>query len=237
MALRFRPYPGLTIACVILVAILCALGVWQMQRLTWKENLIATVAGHMNAAPISLDQAMAMNADAVQYRKVALTGTFDNAREAYVFTTGPGGAPDYHVLTPFVTDDGKVMMVDRGAIPAEKLSPRSRTPVSGLIHLVGIWRVPDAPGLFTPKPDPVKRVWYARDLVGIAAVDGIRLTVPVIIEADAHPNPGGWPEGGQTVVDFPNNHLSYAVTWFGLAAGLIGVYAAYHISKGRLGRA
>jgi surfeit locus 1 family protein len=56
----------------------------------------------------------------------------------------------------------------------------------------------------------------------------------VVIEADATPNPGGWPEGGKTVVDFPNNHLQYAITWFGLAAGLIGVYFAYHVSKGRL---
>ena len=98
----------------------------------------------------------------------------------------------------------------------------------------GVWRVPDAPGFFTPKPDPAKHVWYARDLAGIAAADGVKLAAPVVIEADATPNPGGWPKGGQTVVDFPNNHLSYAMTWFGLAAGLIGVYFAYHISKGRL---
>jgi surfeit locus 1 family protein len=56
----------------------------------------------------------------------------------------------------------------------------------------------------------------------------------VLIEADATPNPGGWPKGGQTVVDLPNNHLSYAVTWFGLALCLLGVWLAYHVSKGRL---
>ena len=100
--------------------------------------------------------------------------------------------------------------------------------------LVGVWRVPDAPGAFTPAPDQAHRIWYARDLEGIAAADHIRLAAPVVIEADATPNPGGWPKGGQTVVTFRNNHLSYAITWFGLAAGLIGVYLAYHISKGRL---
>ena len=68
----------------------------------------------------------------------------------------------------------------------------------------------------------------------MAAADGLHLAAPVVIEADATPNPGGWPKGGQTVVDFPNNHLSYAMTWFGLAAGLLGVYFAYHVSKGRL---
>ena len=198
--------------------------------------MIATVTGHMLAKPLTLDQALRMKADDVQYRKVSLSGHFDNAKEAYVFTTGEGGEPVYHVLTPFLTDDGRVLMVDRGEIPQEKLPPQSRMPVAGEIRLVGVWRVPDAPGAFA-QADPARHVWYARDLAGIAAADGVRLAAPVVIEADASPNPGGWPKGGQTVVDFPNNHLSYAITWFGLAAGLIGVYFAYHISKGRLGRA
>jgi surfeit locus 1 family protein len=232
--IRFRPYPGLTITTLIMVAILCGLGVWQVQRLAWKEALIATVSGHMLAAPVSLDGALALGADDVQYRKVALSGRFDNSKEAYVFTTGAGGEPVYHVLTPFITDDGRTLMVDRGEIPGDLMPPHRRVAVDGQTRLVGVWRVPDRPGWFTPGPDPSRHVWYARDLAGIAAADGIRLAAPVVIEADSTANPGGWPRGGQTVVDFPNNHLSYAITWFGLAAGLIGVYFAYHISKGRL---
>jgi surfeit locus 1 family protein len=232
--MRFKPYPGFTIAAIIMIAILIGLGVWQMQRLTWKENLIATVNGHMAAAPVSLDQVLAMSADDAQYRKVVLGGRFDNAKEAYVFTTDVNGDPVYHVLTPFITNDGRTLMVDRGEIPQGKLSPQSRTAVEGQTHIVGVWRVPDGTGFFTPKPEPDKHIWYARDLAGIAAADGVRLAAPVVIEADSSPNPGGLPVGGQTVVDFPNNHLQYAITWFGLAAGLLGVYLAYHISKGRL---
>lgn len=234
MALRFRPYPGVTVAVLIAAAILIGLGVWQLQRLQWKLALIAEVSGHMTASPISLDRALKTSADAMQYRRVALDGRFDNSKEAYVFTTGEGGAAVYHVLTPFVTDDGHTLLVDRGFIPKDKLDPATRTPVDAQTHLVGVWRVPDAPGMFTPSPDPAHRIWYARDLRGIAAADHIRLAAPVLIEADAAPNPGGWPKGGQTVVSFRNEHLSYAVTWFGLAAGLIGVYLAYHASKGRL---
>ena len=232
--MRFRPYPGFTIATVILTGILVWLGVWQMQRLAWKENLIATVSGHMAASPIGLDQALKMSADDVQYRKVALTGHFDNAKEAYVFTTSAQGDAVYHVFTPFLTDDGRTLMVDRGAVPQSRLSPQSRRPVEGETKVTGVWRVPDPPGFFTPKADTARHIWYARDLAGIAAADGVKLAAPVVIEADAAPNPGNLPLGGQTVVDFPNNHLQYALTWFGLAAGLIGVYAAYHISKGRL---
>ncbi len=234
MGLRFRPYPGLTIAAAILIAILIGLGVWQLQRLKWKLALIAEVSGHMTAAPISPGQALTLSADAVQYRRVALTGRFVNAKETYVFTTGPDGGAVYHVLTPFLTDSGRIFLVDRGFVPGEKRDPATRTAVTGETKLMGVWRVPDAPGPFTPAPDMGRRIWYARDLAGIAAADHLRLAAPVVIEADATPNPGGWPKGGQTVVQFRNQHLSYAITWFGLAGGLLGVYLAYHMSKGRL---
>lgn len=126
MGLRFRPYPGFTVAAVILTAILIGLGVWQLQRLQWKLALIAEVNGHMAAAPVSLDAALAMSADAVQYRRVALSGRFDNAKEAYVFTTDANGTPVYHVLTPFQLDDGRQLMVDRGYVPKEMLAPATR---------------------------------------------------------------------------------------------------------------
>lgn len=233
--MTFRPYPGMTIACTILFAILCGLGGWQLERLQWKLALIARVNGHMTAAPVSLDQVVAMDADTAQYRRVTLTGHFDHGREAYVFTTDEG-APVYHVLTPFLTNNGRTLIVDRGEVPKDKLNPalRSAGNVAGETHITGVWRVPDAPGVFTPAPDTAHRIWYARDLKGIAAADHLSLAAPVVVEADATPNPGGWPKGGQTVVTFRNAHLSYAVTWFGLALGLLGIWFAYHISKGRI---
>ena len=233
--MTFRPYPGLTIACAILFAILCGLGAWQLERLQWKLKLIETVNGHMAAAPVSLDQITAMTPDEAQYRRVTLTGRFDHAHEAYVFTTDAGAAV-YHVLTPFRVDDGKVLMVDRGEVPKEMLAPAARASgnPSGEVQVTGVWRAPDAPGAFTPPPDTGKRIWYARDLAAIAAADRLTLSAPVVVEADAAPNPGGWPRGGQTVVSFRNQHLSYAVTWFGLAIVLLGVWFSYHISKGRI---
>jgi surfeit locus 1 family protein len=233
--MTFRPYPGLTIACVLLFAILCGLGAWQLERLQWKLALIARVDSHMAAAPLPLDQLLAMNPDDAQYRRVTLTGRFDHAKEAYVFTTDEGAAV-YHVLTPLKTNDGKVLMIDRGEVPKERLDPATRTAgnIAGQVQVTGVWRAPDAPGAFTPPPDRAKRIWYARDLATIAAADHLTLTAPVVVEADAAPNPGGWPRGGRTVVSFRNQHLSYAVTWFGLALGLLGIWFAYHISKGRI---
>ena len=236
MGLRFRPYPGLTVAVVILTAILVALGVWQTERLSWKLNLIATMDRKMHAPPIAVDSASLKAVADDNYTHVTLKGRFDNGKEAYVFTTNPDLGAVYHVLTPFQTDAGHVYLVDRGMVPPAKRDPNTRKEgeIEGETQVVGIWRAPDPPGSFTPKPNLMNRIWYGRDLNGIALADDVRLAAPVVIEADATPVPGGWPKGGQTVVNLPNNHLSYAMTWFGLAAGLVGVYLAYHASKGRL---
>lgn len=233
--MTFRPYPGMTIACAVLFVLLCGLGVWQLQRLQWKLALIAQVQTHMTSTPVSLDHILAMDTDQAQYRRVRVRGRFDFAHESYVFTTDDGQAV-YHVLTPLRTEDGRVLIVDRGEVPKEKLDPRSRAAANreGIVQVTGVWRVPDKPGFFTPAPDPVHHIWYARDIAAISAADHLQLAAPVVVEADATPNPGGWPKGGRTVVTFRNQHLSYAITWFGLAAGLLGTWFAYHISKGRI---
>jgi len=220
----------------MLFAILVSLGAWQVNRLQWKLGLIAQVNRNMHAAPLSPDEALAMG-PAAQYHRVALDGRFDNAKETYIFGTD-AGAPVYRVIVPFTARDGGVFLLDRGIVPKEKLDPATR--LAGQIvaeaHVVGVWRTPDLPGAFTPPPDTAHRIWFAHDLNGIAKFDGIaKLAAPVVIEADATPNVGGWPKGGQTVVMFRNEHLQYAITWFGLAVVLFGVYIAYHVSRGRLG--
>lgn len=234
--MTFRPYPGITIASLIVLAILSGLGFWQLERRDWKLALIAQVERNMAAPPITLDAALKLPPDDAQYRHVRLEGRFEHARESYVFTTDAGAAV-YHVLTPFLMGDGRTLMVDRGEVPRERLDPATRAAgnIAGPTQVVGVWRVPDPPGGFTPPPDSTTHIWYARDLKGMSEAQGLRLAAPVVIEADATPNPGGWPRGGRTVVTFRNQHLSYAVTWFGLAACLLGVWLAYHVSRGRIG--
>ena len=236
MRFHFRPLPVFTLAAVVAFAALVSLGVWQVQRLHWKLGLIAQVNRSLTLPPVTLDAALAMGKGA-EYRHVALTGRFENANEAYVFSTGPEGAPVYHVLVPFATADGRTLMVDRGIVPEALRDPAKREAglLEGERRVIGVWRTPDPPGFFTPKPDLARRIWFSRDVASIAAADRIALAAPVVVEADAAPNPGGWPKGGQTAVHFRNEHLQYAITWFGLALTLLGVYLAYHVSKGRLG--
>ncbi|MGB8366491.1 MAG: SURF1 family protein [Rhizomicrobium sp.] len=233
----FRPLPKFTAFCLPLFVGLIALGGWQLERLQWKLGLIAEMNSHLHAAPISVDAVVRMSPGQAQYRRVALRGHYDNNKEAYVFTTDKDGNPVYHVITSFVLDDGRTLLVDRGLVPLPLIDRKLRRLglLAGEQRVVGVWRTPDAPGLFTPRPDLKRRVWYSRDLPGIAKALGVRPAAAAIVEADARPVPGGWPLGGQTIVALRNDHLQYAITWFLLAAGLVVVYLAYHQAQGRLG--
>ncbi|MBS0471541.1 MAG: SURF1 family protein [Proteobacteria bacterium] len=234
----FRPLPGVTIAVTILFAILIGLGVWQIQRLHWKEGLLAAIDHSLHAAPLRIDGKDApLEGPAVPYTRVTGRGTFDYAKEVYLFASDRQGDPGYHVIVPFKLVNGQIYLVDRGYVPKEKLDPSTRRQgqAAGPQTVTGLTRVDDGPGPFTPPTDFARRIWYSRDALSIAKADGIRLAYPGMIEADATPNPGGWPKGGQTIIDIPNNHLQYAITWFLMALALLGVYGAYHVSRGRLG--
>ena len=235
MRLRFRPLIGFTLLCLPMFLLLVGLGVWQLERLHWKLGLIAEMSRNMAAAPIGLDVALSLG-DHAQYRPVAIAGRFENSKEVYVFTTGPNGAPVYHVLTPIVLIDGRALLIDRGFIPTTLRDPGSRpgSEPRGTVGVVGIWRTPDRPGPFTPAPDLKHHVWFARDLSSIAKAENMKFVAPALIEAKTSPYDALWPRGGQTRVDLPNDHLQYALTWFLLAGVLVAIYFVYHRAQGRL---
>lgn len=233
--IRFRPKMGFTLVCLPLFAALISLGVWQLDRLHWKLGLIAQIRRNMHAPAISLDRALQLGLDAAQYRRVAVNGYFDNAQEAYLYTTGPHASAAYHVITPLLLGSGAAVMVDRGYVPISLRNPSARpgSQPKGQVNFVGILRTPDRPGIFTPSPDLRDRIWFARDVEAMAHRDHLRLAAPVVLEAVATPGQS-WPRGGQTRVDLPNDHLQYALTWFLLAAALVAVYLAWHRARGRL---
>jgi len=233
--IRFRPQSGFTLLCLPLFAALVGLGVWQLERLQWKLGLIAQIRHNMQAPPISLKRALQLGLASAQYRRVAVSGHFDNAKESYLYTTGPHGGPVYHILTPLIIGTADAVMTDRGYIPISLRNPLSRpgSQPEGQVDFVGILRTPDKPGIFTPSPDLRNRIWFARDVQAMASRDHLRLAAPVVLEAVASPGQK-WPRGGQTRVDLPNDHLQYALTWFFLAAALVAVYLAWHRARGRL---
>lgn len=234
--IRFRPLLGPTLIVLPAIALTVGLGVWQIQRLHWKEGLIAAVNTRMHTVPIGLDQALALPPDQREYRQVRLTGHFLNDKEAYVFAPGPGGQAGVQVVTPFVRSSGQTVLIDRGFVPDRLRDPKTRPEgqLQGQVTITGTLRASQPPGSFTPAPNRARRLWFTKDVAGIAAASGVTVEAPVLIEADATPNPGGWPKGGQTRVDFPNNHLQYILTWFGLALALLAFYFVYHYRQGRL---
>ena len=203
-----------------------ALGTWQVYRRAWKLDLIARVQSRVHAAPQAAPGPGAwpqVTAAADAYRHVSARGVFLNDRETRVQAlTELGGG--FWVLTPLRTQAGFVVLVNRGFTPYDHASPGARLAgrIAGPATVTGLLRITEPRGSFIQRNDPAHGRWYSRDVEAIAATQRLGDVAPYFIDADATPNPGGWPVGGLTVISFPNSHLVYAVTWYALALLVLG---------------
>ena len=225
-------WPSLFTLCGVLL--LLGLGGWQLQRLAWKEGLIARIEARAHGDPSPLAEVLAewRRSGDVDYRRVQFSGRFLHDKERHLYWVLEGGA-GWRVVTPLVTEGGAVVLVDRGFVPQALKNPAARTAgqPSGTVRVIGLARAPGAQALFTPDNDPVGNMWYWRDLDGMAASvlsrDDRGKLVPFFVEAEKSDGAGGWPAGGVTRLTLPNKHFGYALTWFGLAAALVGVFVAF----------
>jgi len=144
---------------------------------------------------------------------------------------GRYGGPGYLVMTPLELADGAIVLVDRGFVPEEQKAAPGDGLGGGETTVVGLMRASEARNLFTPSDDPASGQWFTRDVGAIARAEGLTRIAPFFVDADAGPDPSALPEGGETILAFPNNHLSYALTWFGIAAALVGVFGAYAVTQ------
>jgi surfeit locus 1 family protein len=208
--------------------LLLALGSWQLQRLSWKEGLIAERNAALHAAPVPLPTTLA-EARALEFHPVRAQGQFLNDRELHLNAQSHSGAPGFHIVTPFQVEDGRMLLIDRGFVPTEKKDKASRAAgeIEGPTSVTGLLRLPEPPGWFTPPNEPHKNSWFSIDIPAMAAAAGMSNVLPFYLDADAAPNPGGWPQGGQTITDLPNNHLQYALTWYALAVALVAIYIRF----------
>lgn len=235
--------PWLTVLLgLLLFAVLVGLGTWQLQRLAWKEGLIAAVDARIKEPPrplADIERQFAETGD-VDYWPVSTTGRFLNDRESHFLATWQGRA-GFFVYTPLALPDGRYVLVNRGFVPFERKDAATRPEgqVEGELAVTGLARNPltEKPSSLVPDNDPAKNVFYWKDIHAMAAkaeLPADRL-VPFFIDADKSSNPGGLPIGGVTLVNFPNNHLQYALTWYGLAAALAAVLGAWLIKRRRTG--
>jgi surfeit locus 1 family protein len=206
---------------VLGIVVLSALGVWQVERRTWKLALIDRVDQRIHAAPVPApgpDAWPAINRDDDEYRRVKITGRFANDRETLVDATTERGM-GFWVMTPLITPDGFTVMVNRGFVPVDRRDSATRAAgqIEGETTVSGLVRMTEPKGTLLRANDPAAGRWYSRDIAAIAKARDLNRVAPYFIDADATANPGGLPVGGLTVVSFYNHHLLFALTWFALA--------------------
>jgi surfeit locus 1 family protein len=214
-------------------AILISLGVWQVHRLAWKEALLAEITTRIGGVPEPLPDAATAAADprAMRFQPTRVTGR-TTGKDLLVLTGQPGIGAGYEVIAAFQTDDGRLVLLDRGFLPdgAEKAA---RPPVP--LTVIGNLHWPEETDRFTPAPDTARRLWFARDVPSMAAALG---TEPILVVArDVNGDTQGIAPVPVTTEGIPNDHRQYAITWFSLTfvwAGMTG-YLMWRIRRRSVG--
>ena len=225
---RFQPHLWPSLFSLVGIAVLIWLGTWQVQRLHWKEALIADLQARTSEAPMALPKSI-VDPVALEFRPVRLTGRFLHDKEMYLTGRTYKRTVGLHVITPMALDDGRTVLVDRGWVPPQRKAPDTRAAgqVEGEITLVGPlrrggWRGLD---LFRPENQPEDNLWVWLDLPAMAAhADLAGAVTEIYVAAGPADTPGGVPIGGQTPVTLRNDHLQYALTWYALAVALLVIY-------------
>ena len=233
----------LMLGALAALVVLLALGTWQVQRLAWKEDLIATIEARRAGEPRTADALLAEYdlAGDVEYMPVRLRGVFA-PEEVYAHATMRGEA-GWHVLAPLYLPDGRVAVVNRGFVPDGLRAPATRpesAPPREPVEVVGLARNPqfEKPNGFVPDNDLPDRLFYWKDFDALRLLLGLPedRALPFLIDVAETPD-GVLPRGGTTVISLPNNHLGYAVTWFGIAAALVGVVGSLVVQRRKARRA
>ena len=228
---RFRPTLWASVIAAPAFVALLALGTWQVQRLEWKTELIDARAAALGLPPAALPIEEA-RLEGFDYRRVSITGRFLHDAEFYLVPRMLEGRAGLHVVTPFERQEGAIVLVDRGWVPAAARDPQARAEgqVAGSVTVTGVARTTSPHNAFTPENDAGDNEWFWIDIPAMAAHAGIALQ-PIFVEAAAAAHPGALPVGGRTRTALRNNHLGYAITWYALAAALAAIYTIYHYRR------
>jgi surfeit locus 1 family protein len=222
------------------LAVLVALGTWQLERKAWKEALIAELDGKLAAPATNLparERWRQLDQTKDEFRHVAFPAEFLPG-EALVYTSGSSLRPDvtgpgYWVFSPARLTGGSIVLVNRGFVPEGKQDPKTRPQgqPAGVVEVVGALRWPEQRGDFTPPDEPEKGLWFARDPAGMAKAKKWEANAPFYVDQEGPAAPGGLPKVGPLKPALPNRHLEYAVTWYGLA--LVILIAALFFVRAR----
>jgi surfeit locus 1 family protein len=232
------------------LAILCGLGTWQLQRLHWKRDLVALMASRIKGPVLDLAQITALDCfrpasdtDPCEYLNVRLKGRFRHEDERHVFIAldGRGGGPSgpgFWVFTPLELEAaaGISIYVNRGFTPQALKVPAQRRmgQIEGIVEVTGVLRRPEPRGTFSAGNDAARNIWFVRspsEFQGAGTPRGGMVKDVYVEQTSPSPAAGAPPFVVPMRLELPNRHLEYAMTWFGLAATLIGVYIAFVFAR------
>jgi threonine synthase len=219
MKLSFRKPKLLPLLITLVAVVTCAsLGVWQLQRMDWKQGLKDRIAERVGSEAISVPSVIDTPVD-WEYQPVTVTGVFDHSKESYLAAQSTNSNAGFQVVTPLTRADGSTILINRGWIPYEMRDPKNRPEgqVEGEVTITGLGRLPwlqtGVAGMLIYDADPVTKIFFEADLETMAAMHDVTV-LPIFIDAAADQTPGDWPKGGQTVLKLVDNHETYAYTWF-----------------------
>ncbi|WP_424629137.1 SURF1 family protein [Bradyrhizobium sp. SYSU BS000235] len=247
MPVRKRSAFGLALITLIMVSVLTSLGVWQLHRRDEKHALIAALTERLAAAPQALASSSAWTTfDPAhdEFRRVTLTGTFDAKPDAMVYSSGSAvredvSGPGTWAFMPARLPDGSVVVINAGFVQntMQDRAQQDRA-VTRLINgtpqtLTGYIRFPEHPGWLTPHEDTAKRLWFLRDHVAMARALGWGTVAPFYIDLESPIPESGIPKPGPLVVHLKDDHMQYAITWFGLALVVVVAFGFWLASQRR----
>jgi len=234
---RFRPSFWMTAFVIPSLMVLIGLGVWQVQRLEWKEAIVVDRMERMNAPAVALSAVPEDGWRGFELRSVRARGVYLHDKSVEIASRTLKGRPGVHVVTPLVLSDGSgTVLVNRGWVPPKNArDPAEFQRPGGVVSVDGFLRAGAKTSAWVPDNEPANDVWFFADAPAMARARGLGVVKPYVVElaptAGGAAAARGYPIAGQTVTAIRNNHLQYAVTWFGLAATLVVIYVLYQVRR------
>ena len=234
MTLHFtRPRPIAWFFFIAAFGTCIALGSWQVERLKWKQGIIAALAEANALTPLTAIPKDEAELAALQFRKIRLRGTWRGDLEFHIAPRYFKNQFGYHVITPMTLADGRTLMVNRGWIPGKKKDAATRpdSRAKGTTTINGIVRIGAERNYFSPVNQPEKNIWFGRDVAAMAQSANLKNTIPAMVDVVGTQDLTKLPVPSDGTIRLRNDRLSYIITWFGIALGILVIFVVYHRKK------
>lgn len=228
-----RPKPVAWAFFIAAFGLTLALGTWQVKRLEWKLGVIEALAEANKQAPVAALPTDEAELKALQFHKISLKGRWLGDIEFHIAPRYLHDKFGYWIVTPLVLKDGRTLLVNRGWVPGDKklASTRPETAVKGNATITGLVRIGPERNYFTPASQPLKNVWFGRDTEQMAAFAELKNVVPAMVDIVGEQDLKKLPVPSDGIIRVRNDHVSYIITWYGIALGILVIFLVYHRKK------